>query len=132
MPELLVEFYEDYYSEHPDEARRVFNKADGQFYFEETGDELLDKWERELEQGLTPDLEEGLSQSAKERLQKEREKRKKSPVPQQSKAPVPPSDPRLASKYAAHGSREEQELLRKKLLGSGIPSTDWVDILGRE
>lgn len=48
---------------------------DGEIVFTDTGDPLLDKWEEELAQGLTPDLEEGMSETAKEQLRREREKK---------------------------------------------------------
>jgi hypothetical protein len=52
--ELLVEFFEDYYNERPEEAR----EGDTPFV---TGDALIDKWEYEISQGLEPDLSEGMS-----------------------------------------------------------------------
>jgi len=124
IPDLLVEFYEDYFAEHPEEARRVFAK-DGEFYFEETGDELIDKWERELAQGLTPDLEEGMSPKEKERLKQEREKR----GPRQRTRPL--HDPRMASKFVRPGSADERALLGKKVLGSGLQDVgeDWTELL---
>ena len=51
---MLVEFFEDYYLERPEER-----KEDGAPYV--TGDPLIDKWEYEISQGLTPDLSEGMS-----------------------------------------------------------------------
>ena len=90
--DVLVEFYEDHFEEHPNEARKAV-ADDGEFFFENTGDPLLDKWEHELSQGLTPDLQEGMPQSVRERLARERDQRKKG---QQrvaavlKKEPVPP------------------------------------------
>jgi hypothetical protein len=57
--ELLIMFWEDYYRKNPMESRRT---EDGKVVFANTGDALIDKWERELAMGLTPDLLEGMSQ----------------------------------------------------------------------
>ena len=51
--ELLVEFFEDYYFDKPEER----NEKDSPFV---TGDPLIDKWEHEISQGLVPDLSEGM------------------------------------------------------------------------
>lgn len=45
---------------------------DGEIHFEETGDPLIDKWEREIREGITPDLTEGLSKKALSQLEQER------------------------------------------------------------
>ena len=52
----MVSFWEDYYSKRPVESKRL---KDGKVMFK-TGDPFIDKWERELAAGLTPDLLEGL------------------------------------------------------------------------
>ena len=52
--ELFVEFFEDYYEREPQEAHES-----GAPHI--TGDPVIDKWERELAQGLVPDLSEGLA-----------------------------------------------------------------------
>lgn len=63
--ELSIWFWEDYYQKNPIEAKK---SHDGHVQFH-SDDPLIDKWEREIAQGLTPDLTEGLSpeQKAKER-----------------------------------------------------------------
>lgn len=55
-------FWEDYYVKHPTEVHKT---ADGKEVKFVTGDPLIDKWEREIAQGLTPDLTEGLSPEAR-------------------------------------------------------------------
>jgi hypothetical protein len=72
--ELLTMYWEDYYLKHPVDARRT--KSGHVVY--QTGDPLIDKWERELEAGLEPDLTEGLSseERAKEKQALERAKRR--------------------------------------------------------
>jgi len=50
----MVEFFEDLYTNNPSEAH------DGDTPYV-TGDPLIDKWEKELSEGLTPDLSEGMS-----------------------------------------------------------------------
>lgn len=53
--EMMVEFFEDLYSENPAEAHE-----DGDVPHV-TGDPLIDKWEKEIAEGLTPDLSEGMT-----------------------------------------------------------------------
>jgi len=48
--DLLTEFFEDYYSNEPSKMK------DLDLPFSPTGDPMVDKWEREIEQGLTPDI----------------------------------------------------------------------------
>lgn len=55
--ELLITFWEDYYTDNRQEAHRT---ADGEVYYQ-TGDPYIDKWERELAMGITPDLLEGIT-----------------------------------------------------------------------
>ena len=109
--DLLVEFYEDIYQKNPSEARKALGK-DGEFFFENTGDPLFDKWERELAVGLTPDLEEGLSQEQKAQLRKERELAAK-PLP------VPFQD----------------DYTGTNTIGSSNPTPpvkdEWIDLLGK-
>lgn len=64
--EMLVLFWEDYYTKNPIEAKRT---ASGEVFFS-TGDPLIDKWEKEIAMGLEPDLQEGLPPEERE---KERE-----------------------------------------------------------
>lgn len=46
----------------------------GHIVMPETGDEYIDKWEKELAMGLTPDLEEGYSPEYKAKLAQQRKK----------------------------------------------------------
>ena len=138
--DLLVEFYEDYYSDHPEEARKVSAK-DGEVVFTDTGDPLLDKWEEELSKGVIPDMEEGLSSEEKEKLRKERElsRRARKQVGQlgfEENYGAKPN-PQFNSKFVTPGSKEERELLRRsprvassQLLGNSTPTEDaWEDLL---
>ena len=47
---------------------------DGHVSLPETGDELIDKWEKEIAMGIEPDLEEGYTQARREKLKQERSK----------------------------------------------------------
>ena len=60
---MLILFWEDHYRKHPLDAKRT---ATGEVFFN-TGDPLLDKWEREIAMGLEPDLLEGLPPEERER-----------------------------------------------------------------
>ena len=68
--ELLTDFWEDYYQKNPVDAKRL---PSGEVMFQ-TGDPLLDKWERELAEGLEPDLMEGLSPEERAKEERAREK----------------------------------------------------------
>lgn len=70
--ELLTDFWEDYYQKNPVDAKRL---PSGEVMFQ-TGDPLLDKWERELASGLEPDLTEGLSPEERKKEEKAKEKLK--------------------------------------------------------
>jgi hypothetical protein len=128
IEELLVEYYEDFFEEHPNEARKELT-VNGEFIFSDTGDPLLDKWERELSEGLSPDLEEGLPIGVREELKKEREslKRARKAAAEFDKV----TDKRLESKFATPGSKEEKQMLQKKVLGHGA-NEDWIDMLGND
>jgi len=66
-------FWEDYYRKNPVEARRT---EDGRVVYANTGDELIDKWERELAMGLEPDLLEGVDPEERKRETKALERLK--------------------------------------------------------
>ena len=57
--DLLVDFWLGHYERNSLEAYR---NEDGVIQFINTGDELIDKWEKELSEGKTPDYLEGFSQ----------------------------------------------------------------------
>jgi hypothetical protein len=63
--ELLTDFWEDYYHRNPLEAHR---NEKGEIQFSSTGDELIDKWEKELAEGKTPDYLEAFSPADIEKL----------------------------------------------------------------
>ena len=123
--ELLIEYYEDWFEESPSEARKALTGEDGEYYFETTGDPLIDKWEDEVRRGLIPDLEEGLHPREKAKLAKEREMAKRG---REAARELGKPDPRLASKFVVPGTE-------KQVLGSGQgPAQDslWEDLLGRD
>ena len=124
LEELLVEYYEDHYDEFPEEARKEMSD-DGEFYFTDSGDALIDKWERELQKGLTPDLEEGLSNDTKENLKKEREHINKAKLAAQALGqPLrkPSFNPQLGNRHISPG--------RSEVLGRAPADDGWVDLLG--
>jgi hypothetical protein len=57
--ELLVEYFEDYFEEHPRERLKAGKDEEGNIQFK-TGDPLLDRWEAQIARGLSPDLTEGM------------------------------------------------------------------------
>lgn len=135
-PDLLVEFYEDLYEERPQDARKALSK-NGEFFFEGTGDPFIDKWEKELAAGLTPDLSEAYTPEHRKKWQKEKEALANAKVSE-----VPPefednytnsstSDPRLASKFVARGGKEEAELLARRQARMPIPVALKDKLLGR-
>ena len=75
--ELLTEFYEDLYAKDKTAMLEDAKDENGHYAFESTGDDLIDKWERELAMGLEPDLMEGLSQAAIDTMDQEAVKSKR-------------------------------------------------------
>jgi hypothetical protein len=61
----LTDFWLDQYYKNPLEAYR---NADGEIQFIDTGDKLIDKWEKELAEGKVPDYNEAFSQEQFETL----------------------------------------------------------------
>ena len=62
--ELLTEFFEDFYTDNKSALRELELPISGL-----TGDPMVDKWEKEIAQGLVPDLMEDLTpEEAKEVL----------------------------------------------------------------
>jgi len=59
LEDLLVEFFEDYYIDNPLE---VYRTEEGKIFFSNTGDDLIDKWEREIADGKEPDLTEAFNE----------------------------------------------------------------------
>ncbi len=140
LEDLLVEYWEDYYEANPGEARKAFAE-NGEFYFESTGDPLLDKWEEEQRKGLIPDLEEGMSQEDKAKLKEEREKmRRARGAAEELFQPRDPKDDQMqrkfASQFASPGTKKEQDLLQRNARHSmlGAPpdpraDAEWQDML---
>ena len=62
-------FWEDYYLKNPTESKTT---KDGNVVFQ-TGDPLIDKWEQELQLGVTPDLLEGVSSTFRDKFNKKKE-----------------------------------------------------------
>lgn len=69
--------YEDMFDADPKMMLDAARGEDGEIEFEETGDPLIDKWERELRMGIEPDLTEGMSQKDLDRMNKEKSKLKR-------------------------------------------------------
>jgi len=63
--DLLVDFWEDYYHRN---ALEAYRNEKGEIQFSNTGDELIDKWEKELADGKTPDYMEAFSEEEINRL----------------------------------------------------------------
>lgn len=67
MDDLLVEWYEDIFSKNPIEIHR--NEA-GDIQFQDTGDDLVDAWEKNIAKGGNVNLWEAFSDSSKQDLLK--------------------------------------------------------------
>lgn len=74
--ELLVEYFEDYYEANPLEAHR---NEQGNIQFRDTGDPLVDKWERDIAEGGVPDLLEAFSEPQKRSIMERLERAKNNP-----------------------------------------------------
>lgn len=72
--ELLTERYEDLFEKDPNAMFEAGRNEDGEVAFEDTGDALLDKWEKELAMGLTPDLTEGMHPDAIKQMEQTQKK----------------------------------------------------------
>jgi len=60
--ELVVEFFEDYYAQNRGEMYGLDLPPDN------TGDQMIDKWEREIRSGIVPDLMEDLPKDEAEKI----------------------------------------------------------------
>ena len=60
--ELVVEFFEDYYSEHRTEMYELDLPG------ATTGDAVIDKWEKEIRSGIIPDLLEDLPKEEADKI----------------------------------------------------------------
>ena len=59
--ELVTEFFEDYFAQNPDERFKYNERF-------ETGDPIIDNWEKELAAGKIPDLTDGLTETQREKM----------------------------------------------------------------
>ena len=133
--ELVVEFFEDAYIRDKSLLLRDQKGDDGEITFSDTGDDLLDKWEREIAMGLTPDLEEGLSHKEKQRLKSERvtASRGKAQLKEIEGIDDDFQDPRYRSKFVAPGSKEEAELLGRRSKSQAARNlAKKAELLGRD
>ncbi len=129
--ELLVEYYEDVFEKDPQAMLEAGRGEDGEVVFEETGDPLIDKWEKELAMGITPDLTEGLPAHEIKRLNEEK---KNIAIAKKQLGQITDLDERVAqamnqdsmykTKKVIRGSAEEARLLRR------LPTIDDKDLLG--
>jgi len=69
--DLLVEFFVDYYESKPIESYR---NEKGEIQFTDTGDELIDRWEEQIANGIIPDLWEAFDEESKAKVQRILEK----------------------------------------------------------
>lgn len=119
--ELTIEFYEDLFEKDSKELLRAGKNEDGEFVFEETGDPLIDKWEKEIAQGITPDLTEGMNSEARAQLVRERELARAYPDIAEEilgiNDDIFDAHPMYRPKTVQVGSDEDKQL-RKDLLGS--------------
>jgi hypothetical protein len=109
--ELLTEWWEDYLDEHPEKIYEILSNG-GVFTFGETGDPLIDKWEREIAQGLDPDLSEGLPKAAKDENKKTKSLMRKLETDEFSFG-------EFSDDYATMGNGTSEKFDVKDLLGRG-------------
>lgn len=125
--ELLTEYFEDDFEKHPNELLKAGKNEDGEIVFEETGDPIIDKWEREIAMGIEPDLTEGMNAADIAALDQEQAKysrarqgaREVSPIDQRIEDAIK-KDPRFASKNSGQlgmGGPVETDVL-SQILGT--------------
>ena len=61
--ELTKLYWEDVYKNDSKALMEASKNERGEIVFEETGDPMIDKWEKEISLGVVPDLTEGLSRA---------------------------------------------------------------------
>lgn len=69
--EHLTDFWEDHFANTP---LAVYKNEQGEVQFSETGDSMIDKWEKELAEGKTPDYMEAFSEEQLAKLDRLRKK----------------------------------------------------------
>lgn len=72
--ELTKLYWEDIYTSDSKALMEAARNENGDVVFEETGDPLIDKWEKELAMGVKPDLTEGMTPEELDRMKAERMK----------------------------------------------------------
>ena len=72
--DLLVEYQLDVIEENPLEAHR---NSDGEIQFKDTGDDMIDRWEQQIADGMTPDLEAAFDYGELEKINRKITKAKK-------------------------------------------------------
>ena len=85
--DLLVEYYEDIFEAHPLEKYR---QDDGQIMLSDTGDALIDEWERQLAAGQEPNIQEAFSEEVWAKIN--RLSRKQRGLPTVKEAPPSPQE----------------------------------------
>ena len=64
----MVEFYEYFFEENPNEMIKAGKDKDGNIQFKDTGDDLIDHWEEQIARGQMPDLTEGMTEEEKNKF----------------------------------------------------------------
>lgn len=80
--ELVVEFFEDYYSNNPEERYRLERELTGEIRLN-TDDPLLSRWEEQIVRGIIPDLTEGMNDKDR-KITRELIKKKEAELKQKS------------------------------------------------
>ena len=77
----MVEWWEDRFEEDKNLKYKYMKDEDGNISFEGMYDDpLLEKWEKELSMGITPDFNEGLTDSVKSEIEKLQKKKGRSAI----------------------------------------------------
>lgn len=77
LDEILVEFFEDYYIDNPQEKAKFERDHLGEISLPDLGDPQIARWERQIMQGIDPDLTEGMHPKEREKVIKLMEERQK-------------------------------------------------------
>lgn len=125
--DLLTEFYEDLFEEDKQALYEASKNEDGELVFESTGDDLIDKWEREIAMGIEPDLTEGMAPDDRYALIEEQEAARKA---KDKLAEISDVDDRFnqSLKKDPMYSPKTRDQLRKD---GSIPGISPLDLLGK-
>tara|TARA_R100000808_G_C2074491_1_gene100706 strand:+ start:53 stop:565 length:513 start_codon:yes stop_codon:yes gene_type:complete len=66
--EMTIEFFEDYYAQDKKRVWKDEREDLGAVELPESGDPLVDRWERQIAEGLEPDLTEGLPEEKRAQI----------------------------------------------------------------